>query len=724
MKHKHSCTSCSNIDIFKDIKKKILSNIKNSKNNKEVVNKLGVSYKDPSNIENIYVKSLIYGGNKWDWDAINDKNNTNKELTYYFVKPGEFDEFPFSILTWNSNEKNAYRTALLKWTRLIGIPDNQVKEVTLSGNANFYEILSDNFNTDQGVLGYHEGPSDLSLGIYNRYNSNSWSNTLDPGGYGFLTLLHELGHGFGLSHPHDNGGDSTLFPGVISSSNLGDNNLNQNVYTVMTYNDIENQYNPDSSQKYGISVGPMAFDIAAMNFLYGLNTDYNNGDNKYVINDSNITNGTPNGYLCIYDVDGEDLIEYDGSTAINIDLRQATISNNIGGGGYVSKANNSNIYTGVTIANNTIIEKATSGSGNDNITQIDLVKNIIDGNNGFDTVVYNCSFDDCNICKITDNHIKVSLLHNNLIITDELYNIERIKFSDITISKDEINDFVELNIYKSNLVLTGTWTTITHNKNFNDPVVIISDDGNNDASCIKIRNVDKNSFEACVIYPYYLKDSYDVLVETNVSCLIGENNSNYNLNGILIEFGKTNLNKLSGDDTSEPFKKVNLQNNYNSKPLIFSQIQTNNQELFIHDYLLTRVKNVKTDSFKITMQEAKTLNKYNNHTEETVGWMAITSTENYNIYNTYFDDINGRICALRLKDVSSTSTEFDINDESSINLSITKLGTYNDSSPSNLQSSVYTTGNKNKISIKVKSDLSESGFINHGNEDAFVLLMS
>ena len=124
------------------------------------------------------------------------------------------------------------------------------------------------------------------------------------------------------------------------------------------------------------------------------------------------------------------------------------------------------------------------------------------------------------------------------------------------------------------------------------------------------------------------------------------------------------------------------------------------------------------------MQEAKTLNKYNNHTEETVGWMAITSTENYNIYNTYFDDINGRICALRLKDVSTTSTEFDINDETSINFSISKLGTYNDSSPSNLQSSVYTTSNKNKISVKIKSDLSESGIIYHDNEDAFVILMS
>ena len=723
MNYIHSCASHNNNDIFKDLKNKILLNNKNSKNNKKKVNKLGVSFKDPSNIENIYVKSLIYGGNKWDWDAINDTNNINKELTYYFLKPNEIEDFPYNVLTWYQSEKNAYRTALLKWTDLIGIPQNQVKEVTLQNDANFIEILSDNFNTNSGTLGYHEGPDvNYSLGIYNRYNTNSWSNTLEPGGYGFLTLVHELGHGFGLSHPHDNGGNSSLFPGVSTSADLGDNNLNQNVYTVMTYNDIATEYNPNSPQKYGISVGPMAFDIAAMNFLYRLNPDYNNGDNIYVINDSNITNGIPNGYLCIYDTDGEDLIEYNGSNAINIDLRQATISNNIDGGGYVSKANN--IYTGVTIANNTIIENLTSGSGNDNINQIDLVKNIIDGKNGFDKVIYNTSFNDFNIYKITDSHIKVSSLYNNLIITDELYNIESIEFNDITISKDEINDFDELNIYKSTLVLTDTWTTITHNKNFSEPVIIVSDDGINDASCIKIRNVYKNSFEACVIYPYYLKDSYDVIVETNVSCLIGENNRKYNLNGILIEFGKTNLNKLSGDDTSQPFKKVNLQNNYISKPLIFSQIQTSNEDLFIHDYLLTRVKDIKTDSFKITMQEAKTLNKYNNHIEETVGWMAITSTENYNIYNTYFDDINGRICALRLKDVSSTSTEFDINDESSINFSITKLGTYNDSSPSNLQSSVNTTGNKNKISIKVKSDLSESGFINHDKEDAFVLLLS
>ena len=74
-------------------------------------------------------------------------------------------------------------------------------------------------------------------------NDERWTEEgLQPGGFSFTTLIHELGHGHGLAHPHDNGGHSGIMHGVESdgvafSYTNGDFDLNQSVYTMMSYED-------------------------------------------------------------------------------------------------------------------------------------------------------------------------------------------------------------------------------------------------------------------------------------------------------------------------------------------------------------------------------------------------------------------------------------------------------------------------------------------------------
>lgn len=70
--------------------------------------------------------------------------------------------------------------------------------------------VSSGFWGSPGVLGEHdvlENPAPAD-GYYNWQSSGWTSGGLQIGGYGYYTLLHEIGHGLGLAHPHDNGGGS------------------------------------------------------------------------------------------------------------------------------------------------------------------------------------------------------------------------------------------------------------------------------------------------------------------------------------------------------------------------------------------------------------------------------------------------------------------------------------------------------------------------------------
>lgn len=66
---------------------------------------------------------------------------------------------------------------------------------------------------------------------------------ISPAGLQFL--MHEFGHALGLKHPHDGGavGSTAVFPGVTinDSTDTGDFGLNQTIYTIMSYNNFQDQ---------------------------------------------------------------------------------------------------------------------------------------------------------------------------------------------------------------------------------------------------------------------------------------------------------------------------------------------------------------------------------------------------------------------------------------------------------------------------------------------------
>jgi Ca2+-binding RTX toxin-like protein len=222
-----------------------------------------------------------------------------------------------------------------------------------------------------GALGVHsfpDGPDQWNPTqvLYGAFNDDPeyWNaTTLTPGGDAFDTIIHELGHGLGLAHPHDGGGldGATKFPGATEYG-TGQYGLNQSVFTVMSYNPGWNGA-PTNSLDYGQPLTPMAFDIAALQALYGANTTYKNGSDTYILPTVN-SSGT--GWTCIWDTGGEDTISGASATkALTINLNEATLIPGANAGGFVSWVGG--ISGGFTIAKNAVIENAIGGSGADTL---------------------------------------------------------------------------------------------------------------------------------------------------------------------------------------------------------------------------------------------------------------------------------------------------------------------------------------------------------------------
>ncbi|MCB1521378.1 MAG: M10 family metallopeptidase C-terminal domain-containing protein [Hyphomicrobiaceae bacterium] len=317
-----------------------------------------------------------------DWGAAVPNNN----VTVYFAPVGVAYDGVTSE-GFNAYEIQQFELAFDRIEELTGLTFTIVNDP----NAYIRIVLDTNELNDPTLGGYFYPPGQGSIsgvGVFNG-SSDIWSRTaggqLEVGGYGYYVIVHEFMHALGMAHPHDNGGTSVIMNGVTSDfDDYGDFDLNQGVFTVLSYNaglfTGTSGSSPAGNGTYGRMGGPMALDIALLQQLYGANTTTATGNDVYILPD---TNAIGTYWDAIWDAGGTDTIQYNGTRNTTIDLRAATIEYSAGGGGFISAANG--IAGGYTIAQNVVIENATGGSGSDTING-NAAANVLSGGAGVDTI--------------------------------------------------------------------------------------------------------------------------------------------------------------------------------------------------------------------------------------------------------------------------------------------------------------------------------------------------
>lgn len=243
---------------------------------------------------------------------------------------------------FNSTQLQAFREILPQFSNVANITFNEVSD---SSQA---DIIARQGNLPEGIAGWLLPYFEVDQVVLADLVLDDSYNSPQVGDFGYLTLIHELGHAVGLGHPHD---------GYVLESQFDSND-----YTVMSYNFGE------ETNFFRIPDTLMIYDILTLQHIYGANQDYNSGNTTIDVSDPNFRAFT------IWDGGGVDTLDTSNYfTGAVVDLREGIKNITMVGEARAWIAFGSNI------------ENANAGEGADSING-NLLNNTIDGNGGNDSI--------------------------------------------------------------------------------------------------------------------------------------------------------------------------------------------------------------------------------------------------------------------------------------------------------------------------------------------------
>jgi serralysin len=267
----------------------------------------------------------------------------------------------------NAAQRDAVRSAFAIWGDFINI--NFVEGSVATADINIGNLATDEdyFSAYANYPGFSQSAGDIWISTTAAANQE-----IGLAGPGFRTLMHEIGHALGMSHPGNYNAEEGVTLTYQANAEYYQDSLQ---YTIMSYFSSSST----GAVRTSFAATPMAHDIAAIQSLYGMNMTTRTGDTVYGFN-SNAgrdafdfsLNTSP--VIAIWDAGGIDTLDFSGwSSASRIDLAPGASSD---GGGQTFN---------VQIAFGTLIEHATAGAGDDRLTGNDA-GNILRGGGGNDII--------------------------------------------------------------------------------------------------------------------------------------------------------------------------------------------------------------------------------------------------------------------------------------------------------------------------------------------------